>query len=98
MKYQPETPFDSIENAQEYLRLLSDAIKEAQEGVEADILGTGTASHERRQQAMQLVKCKLGSLSTHIATSRRILNDLRTLRRLLMEQREARRAPGINAK
>jgi len=34
------------------------------------------------------VNYKLDKLSSHIATSRRILNDLRMLRRLLLEERK----------
>jgi hypothetical protein len=37
---------------------------------------------------LQLVNYKLDKLSSHIAASRRILNDLRTLRRLLLEERK----------
>ena len=89
MKHHPETPFESIENAQEYLGLLLEAIKEAQGEMEAETLRAGTQPLERRKQAMQLVTYKLTSLSSHVATSRRILNDLRMLRRLLLAERQA---------
>ncbi len=42
----------------------------------------------RRKQALQLANYKLDKLSSHIAASRRILNDLRMLRRLLLEERK----------
>ena len=43
------------------------------------------------EQALQLVAYKLASLGSHMATSRTILNDLRTLRRLLLEERRQAR-------
>jgi hypothetical protein len=88
----PETPFDSIENAQEYLRLLLEATHEALAEIEADIRPAGEEQLERRMQAMQMVSYKLNTLSSHLTTSRRILNDLRLLRRLLLEERQAREA------
>jgi hypothetical protein len=44
---------------------------------------------ERRREALQLVGYNLAKLTLHITTSRRILNDLRTLRRLLLAERQA---------
>ena len=80
-----ETPFDSIEGAHEYLRLLSEAIVDAQRDIEADI---ATASKESRQmEALRLVIYKLNKLESHIGVSRRLLNDLRMLRRLLLQER-----------
>lgn len=95
MSYDPETPFDSIEGSQEYVSLLADAIEEAREDVDADIavaLGEGA---ERRTEALQLVSYNLAKLSLHITTSRRILNDLRTLRRLLLAERQGEAVPVI---
>ena len=43
----------------------------------------------RRQEALRLVAHNLSQLSVHITKSRRILNDLRTLRRLLLEERRS---------
>jgi len=83
----PETPFDSIEGSQEYVALLAEAIEEARRDVEADIAAAEQEDAGRRQQALQLVAYNLAKLSLHITTSRRILNDLRTLRRLLLAER-----------
>jgi hypothetical protein len=44
----------------------------------------------RRLDAFRLVDYKLAQLATHMQASRRILNDLRALRRLLLGQREGR--------
>jgi hypothetical protein len=43
---------------------------------------------ERQKEALQLVSRKLVELSQHMTTTRRILNDLRTLRNLLLEERQ----------
>ena len=82
-----ETPFDNIENSHQYVALLADAIAEAQADVDSQIALAGAERAERRLEALQLVSYNLTRLNTHILTSRRILNDLRTLRRLLLEER-----------
>jgi hypothetical protein len=87
MSYQSETPFDNIESSHEYVSLLADAIKEALAEVEADIALAGADGAQRRKEALQLVLFNLNKLNGHMTTSRRILNDLRTLRRLLLEER-----------
>ncbi len=87
MDYNFETPFDNIESAQEYLTLLSQALEEARQTAEADILGEANAQVLRRRDALRLVLYKLERLERHIKVSRRLLNDLRTLRRLLLEER-----------
>ena len=90
MSYDPETPFDSIEGSQEYVALLAEAIEEARKDVDADIavaISEG-AGADRRAEALQLVGYNLAKLTLHISTSRRILNDLRTLRRLLLAERQ----------
>ncbi len=87
MAYDFETPFDNIESAQEYLALLSQALEEATQNAEADILGEGSTDVPRRREALRLVLYKLEKLEQHIKVSRRLLNDLRSLRRLLLEER-----------
>jgi hypothetical protein len=87
-----ETPFDNIECSLEYVSLLADAIEEAQRDVETDIVAADAEAAERRKEALQLVAFKLAKLSGHISSSRRILNDLRILRRLLLAERGMERA------
>jgi hypothetical protein len=84
-----ETPFDNIESAQEYIGLLLEAIEEAQREVAAELELTAGPQAQRRRQALQLVAHNLNRLAFHVSKSRRILNDLRTLRRLLFEERQA---------
>jgi hypothetical protein len=88
MRYQSETPFDNIESALEYVNQLLEATREAQEQIETEITRATNTQLARRKQALQLVNYKLDKLSLHIGASRRILNDLRTLRRLLLEERK----------
>ncbi len=82
-----QTPFDSVENAQDYVRLLGEAIAEAKGEIEADLAVATKAKSERRVQALRIVQFKLDKLEQHLKTSSRLLNDLRTLRRLLLEER-----------
>ena len=81
-----ETPFFSIESAQEYLALLTAAVEEARKSVEDDIPDLGI-DLERRREALRLVAFKLDKLEKNLVASRRVLNDLRTLRRLLLQER-----------
>jgi hypothetical protein len=88
MSYQSETPFDNIESTLEYVNQLLVATQEAQDQIETEIVRAADPQLARRKQALQLVNYKLDKLSSHITASRLILNDLRTLRRLLLEERK----------
>jgi hypothetical protein len=83
----PETPFDSVENAHEYVRLLAEALIEGKRDIESDIAAALQSKQDRRLEALRLVQHKLDKLEQHLKTSARLLNDLRTLRRLLLEER-----------
>jgi hypothetical protein len=76
-------PFDSIESAQEFLGLLSEAIEEAIRDVAEDQAGLGQ-EQERRVEALNLALYKLKLLDEHVDKSRRILKDLRSIRRILI--------------
>ena len=80
-----QTPFDSVENAHQYVRLLVEAIADAKSEIAADL--GATSKSERRVQALQIVHFKLDKLEQHLQSSSRLLNDLRTLRRLLLDER-----------
>jgi hypothetical protein len=82
-----QTPFDSVENAQQYVRLLVEAIAEAKGEITADLVTAAQARTQRRLEALQIVQFKLDKLEHHLKTSGRLLNDLRSLRRLLLEER-----------
>ena len=93
MGYEAETPFDSIEGSHEYVALLAEALAEARQDVDAEIALADREGAERRKEALVLVSYNLAKLSLHITTSQRILNDLRTLRRLLKEERLSSAVP-----
>lgn len=86
-KSHAETKFGTIEGAAEYLGLLLESVNEAREDLEAETALASAAGAERRQQAIQLASYKLSQLKMHLSTSRRLLNDLRTIRRLLFAER-----------
>ena len=81
------TPFDNIEGSHEYVAMLAEAVDEARRDVEADIAAAERDGADRRKQGLLLVSYNLAKLNLHITTSRRILNDLRSLRRLLLAER-----------
>jgi hypothetical protein len=87
-----ETPFDNIESSHEYVAMLAEALNEARQEIEEDIrlAEKEGPSAERRKQALLLVSYNLNKLNLHITSSRRILNDLRSLRRLLLSERAER--------
>ena len=89
MSYKSETPFDSIESSHEYVALLAETIEEVRVDVETEIARAMEEKEVRRKEALQLVSHNLTKLSMHMTSSRRILNDLRTLRRLLLAERES---------
>jgi hypothetical protein len=81
-----QTPFDSVENAQAYIQLLIETLVEAKKEVAADAAASRSARSERRLQALRLVEYKLHRLEHHLTVSGRMLNDLRRLRRLLLDE------------
>jgi hypothetical protein len=87
VSYQAETPFDSIEGSNEYVALLAEALDEARRDVDAEVAVAEREGADRRKEALLLVSFNLAKLNLHITSSRRILNDLRTLRRLLLSER-----------
>ena len=78
-------PFDSIESAQEFMALLQDSVAEAVEDVCRKLENT-PGDEPRGAEALQLAHYKLGQLMSHVQKSRRILNDLRTIRKLLVNE------------
>jgi hypothetical protein len=84
------TPFDSIESSHDYVRMLGQAIDDAVCQIDEDIRIASANGATRRVEALRLAGYKLAQLRGHFVSSRRILNDLRTLRRLLLNERELR--------
>lgn len=65
--------------------LLEESIVEAAREIEDHHKRAVTAREPRRAEALALTVYKLNQLASHAQKSRRILNDLRTLRNLLFE-------------
>ncbi len=91
-QHRSETPFDNIESSHEFVSLLAEAVRESLADVEADMADAKAAGALRRVEALQLVHFNLTKLAGNMSSSSRILNDLRTLRRLLLEERSLARA------
>lgn len=87
MSHHSETPFDNIESSHEFVTLLAEAVEVAINELEADIAVAAADGAGRRVQALQLALFNMNKLQGHMVSSRRILNDLRTLRRLALEER-----------
>jgi hypothetical protein len=79
-----QNPFDSIESAQDFMGLLSEAIGEAIRDVEDDRKAGQNEGQERRVEALNLALYKLKLLDEHVIRSQRLLKDLGSIRRLLV--------------
>lgn len=75
-------PFDTIESAHEYLGLLAEVVLESQQTIQTT-LDTEAATPARHLEALRLALYNVERLSRHLKSSRRILNDLRMLHRIL---------------
>jgi hypothetical protein len=82
------TPFDSIEGSLEYLVLLRDAIETTRKSVAQESERASEEAALRRLEALHLIAYKLDRLAWHVDGSRRLLNDLRMLKRLLLGERQ----------
>ena len=84
-----ETPFESIESAHEFLKLLVETVDDVKRDVELDLQSGANDKLSRRLEALRLVAYKLEKLEHHVKASGRLLNDLRMLRRVLLEEKIA---------
>lgn len=82
-----EQPFDSIESAHEYMSLLASTTLEVMSDLKRDRERAARDGELRRAQAIDLAIFKLKVLGCHVHKSRRMLNDLRILRRLILNER-----------
>src|ERR1035438_681168 len=87
MSQKAETPFDNIEGSHDNVRMLAEAVDEARRDVEAEVAAAEHDRADRRKEALLLVAYNLAKLNLHITTSRRILNERHSLRRLLWAER-----------
>ncbi len=82
-----EQPFDSIESAQEYMNILAQTILDVIPELNQEWQVASRDSETRRARAIELAQFKLKSLNCNVYRCRRLLNDLRTLRRLILNER-----------
>jgi hypothetical protein len=80
-----EEQFESLESAREFVALLAETVAEAKRELEHDLQRESQAS--RRLDALRIAAYNVDKLQIHLNQSGRILNDLRTLRRLLFDER-----------
>jgi hypothetical protein len=95
-----ETPFDSLEAAHDYVSLLLEEVRRTRQDVAEDLAAAQGNGSARRGEALQLVSWKLERLEQQLGSSRRLMNDLRRLRRLLvgdLEDAAERTAPAAEA-
>jgi hypothetical protein len=78
-----DRPFGSIENTQEFLSILSERIDEIAAEVQQEIQECSVPQESKRAQAWQVVLYTMKKLSTHISDSRKLMNDLNTMRNLM---------------
>ena len=87
VNYNFEGPFRTIESAQEYMRLLADAVLGAKQDLETEIGASTAPSSLRQAEALRVALFNVNKLDHHIQVSLRVLNDLRSLRRLMWRER-----------
>lgn len=84
-----EQPFDSIESAYEFMNILAQTILDNMKDLRRDFDFATRDGQERRARAIELAIFKCKALNCHVHKSRRTLNDLRTIRRLILNERMA---------
>jgi len=87
-----DDPFDSIESAHSFLTLLRETVAEARRELETDVQRASDSGVSRSLDAFRIAAYKVEKLEFHLNRSSRILNDLRSLRRMLFEERTHRTA------
>lgn len=90
------TPFDTIESAQDFVRVLNETIIEARQEIQQDFERELELPPSRHRDALQIAVYNLEKLEKHMASCSRILNDLRSLRRLLFAERKFHRVKAIS--
>jgi hypothetical protein len=79
--------FETLESAYDFVALLGETVAEAKRELEGDVQREFVSDHSRRLDALRVALYSLEKLELHVNRSHRILNDLRTLRRFLFEER-----------
>jgi hypothetical protein len=85
--YQIDGPFDSIESAYEFMTVLASTTLEVMGDLHRERERALREGEQRRAQAIELAIFKLKHLNCYVFKSRRALNDLHILRRLILNER-----------
>lgn len=80
-----EHQFETLESARDFVKLLAESVSEAKHDLECDVRRESFPS--RRLDALRIALYNLSKLEIHVNQTSRLLNDLRSLRRLLFEER-----------
>ena len=87
MSDQIEQPFDSIESAHEFMNVLALTALDVIKDLSRDRDRALQDGDKRRAQAIDLAIFKLKTLGCYVHKSKRTLNDLRMIRRLILNER-----------
>jgi hypothetical protein len=79
--------FDSIESAQDFMNVLAETVLDAMKDLHYQRQMAMNEGQERRARALELAMYKAKMLGCYVHKSRRTLNDLRMLRRLVQNER-----------
>jgi hypothetical protein len=91
-----DTPFSTIESAQEFLGLLDEAIDEAMDEARRELSACAARQQQRQVEAWRLVLYKMRTLSSDVTRSRRLMGELRRLRNLLHRTAAAAQADAVH--
>jgi hypothetical protein len=83
-----DQPFDTIESAHEFMNVLAATTLDVMRDLKHDREQAIREGETRRAQAIDLAMFKLKMLGCYVYKGRRMLNDLRILRRLILNERQ----------
>lgn len=79
--------FDTIESAYKYVLLLVEVVSDVRNDLEKEVSCEQATHFRRKLGAVRLALYNLDKLQLHMRAGSRILNDLRSFRRLLFDER-----------
>ena len=82
-----DLPFGSIESAHAFMDVLAETILDVMKELNHHQKSAVRDGEDRRVQAIELAQYKLKMLNCYVHKSRRTLNDLRIIRRLILNER-----------
>lgn len=80
-----QSPFQTIESARDFVTLLAETVIESRKELEEDVLRESNSKGSTRLDVLRMALYSMEKLELHMATSSRILDDLRSQRRFLFE-------------